>query len=160
MFQSKRVRTFAAMCVTQLPLCLARQVFGATSDWAAVQGLAAGVTRAHEPDDREEPERGHRPCDCRGGIPAKPEANHRSPSRRHRPFVPEERQKPDQAGVDRRGRGRGSGGYSCAATMEHETGYGGAVAGTVVLGAAIGAGVGRLASGPGESLIYRSAEHR
>jgi hypothetical protein len=29
-----------------------------------------------------------------------------------------------------------------------------------VLGAAIGAGVGRLASGPGESLIYRSAEHR
>ena len=34
--------------------------------------------------------------------------------------------------------------------MEHESGYGGAVAGTVVLGAAIGAGVGRLASGPGE----------
>ena len=46
MFQSKRVRTFAAMCVTQLPLCLARQVFGATSDWAAVQGLASGA-RVH-----------------------------------------------------------------------------------------------------------------
>jgi hypothetical protein len=44
--------------------------------------------------------------------------------------------------------------------MEHESGYGGAVAGTVVLGAAVGAGVGRLASGPGESLVYKSAGHR
>src|ERR1017187_4627405 len=34
------------MCVALLPLCLARQVFGATSDWAAVQGLAAGA-RVH-----------------------------------------------------------------------------------------------------------------
>jgi hypothetical protein len=34
------------MCVTLLPLCLARPVFGATSDWAAVQGLAPGV-RVH-----------------------------------------------------------------------------------------------------------------
>src|ERR1039457_4420484 len=46
MFQSKRGRTFAAMCVILLPLCLARQVLGATPDWAAVQGLAAGA-RVH-----------------------------------------------------------------------------------------------------------------
>jgi hypothetical protein len=46
MFQSKRLRAFAAVCAALLPLCLPRQVFGATSDWAAVQGMAAG-TRVH-----------------------------------------------------------------------------------------------------------------
>jgi hypothetical protein len=51
--------------------------------------------------------------------------------------------------------GAGAAGIAAPLTMEHEIGYGAAVGGTVVLGAAVGAGVGRLVSGPGESLIYR-----
>src|ERR1039458_999264 len=50
-------------------------LFGAAGSWRDA-GLGRrsrpgrGRAGACDPDNREEPERSHRPCDCRGGVPA------------------------------------------------------------------------------------------
>ena len=54
------------------------------------------------------------------------------------------------------GIGAAAAGIAAPRTLEHETGYGGAVAGTVLFGALVGAGVGRLVSGSGYSLVYET----
>jgi hypothetical protein len=57
--------------------------------------------------------------------------------------------------------GAGIGGVVAPLTMEHEIGYGAAVAGTVVLAALIGAGVGYLVTAHGgRTLIYEASEDR
>jgi hypothetical protein len=160
MFRSKRVRTFAAMCATLLPLCLTRPAFGATSDWAAVQGLAAGV-RVHVSLTSGKNLNGvmdHVTADavCMQSRKQTIEVRREEIGRLYRK-KDKSRIKPVLIGA---AAGAAVAGIAAPRTMEHETGYGGAVTGTVVLGAAVGAGVGRLASGPGESLIYKSAEHR
>ena len=160
MFQSKRGRTFAAMCVILLPLCLARQVLGATPDWAALQGLAAGA-RVHVILTTGKNLNGvidHVTAEAvylhsrKQTIEVRREEIGRLYRKKDTSRI-----KPVLVGA---AMGAAAAGIAAPRIMEHETGYGGAVAGTVVLGAAVGAGVGRLASGPGESLVYRSAEHR
>jgi hypothetical protein len=146
MFQSKRVRTFAAMCVTLWPLCLARQVFGATvhvslTTGKNVNGVIDRVTaEAVYLDSRKQTTEVRR------------EEISRLYRKKDKSWI-----KPVLIGA---AAGAAAAGIAAPRTMEHESGYGGAVAGTVVLGAAVGAGVGRLASGPGESLVYKSAGHR
>jgi hypothetical protein len=150
MFQSKRVRTFAAMCVTQLPLCLARQVFGATSDWAAVQGLASGA-RVHVSLTTGKNLNGvidHVTAEALY-LQSQKQTTQVRREEISRLYLKKDKSriKPVLIGA---AAGATAAGIAAPRTMEHESGYGGAVAGTVVLGAAIGAGVGRLASGPGE----------
>jgi|ERR1017187_2469334 hypothetical protein len=148
------------MCVALLPLCLARQVFGATSDWAAVQGLAAGA-RVHVSLTTGKNLNGVIDQVTAEAVYLRSK-NQTTEVRREeisRLYLKKEKSRLKWVLIGAAG-GAAAAGIAAPQTMEHESGYGGAVAGTVVLGAAVGAGVGRLASGPGESLVYKSAGHR
>jgi len=150
--------TFRMMCVTVLLFCLVGQTLAATSDWVAVQRLVAG--------DRVEVRlsTGKTTAGAIDHVTADAVYLQTQTGAISRDEI-------RQLYVKRRGnRGRrvliGAGVGAAAAAvaapriMEHETGYGGAVAGTVVFGAVVGAVVGLLVRGSGKSLLYESSPSR
>ncbi|MBI3666526.1 MAG: hypothetical protein HY236_09950 [Acidobacteria bacterium] len=148
------------ICVTVLLPCLVGQTFAATSEWAAVQSLAAGErievslatgktlngnidhVTAEAVYLQSRTQTVAIRCDEISGLYTK----------KKKSWI-----KPVLIGS---AVGAAAAGIAAPKTLEHETGYAGAVAGTVAFGALIGAGVGYLAKGSGKSLVYESARGR
>lgn len=142
------------ICLAILLPCLVGQAFAANSDWSAVQGLAAGqsiqvVLAPHK---------------TLSGIVDHVTLTSLFLQARHQSTeIPR-----DQIGrlfvkknckwavpvVVGAGAGAAVAGIAGSKTMEHEPGYGGAVAGTAAVGGMIGALVGYLARGSGQTLVY------
>lgn len=150
-----RLRILSVIGLALSLLCVTCRASDATPDWAAVQGLSAGA-RVHVSLTSGKSLHGtidHVTAAAlylqsrTGMAEVRRDDISRLYLKKNRSWV-----KPVLIGT---AIGAGAAGIAAPVILEHETGYGAAVAGTVVLGAAVGAGVGRLVSGPGESLIYR-----
>lgn len=153
--------TSRTMCVFASLACLAGYVSAASPDWAVVQGLAAGeqVQLNLKTGKTLNGNIDHVTVDA-VYLQTQKEATTIRRDEIRRLYVKTKRHlaMPILIGA---AAGAAAGGALAPRIMEHETGYGGAVAGTVVLFAGIGAGVGCLARGSGKSLVYESpAENR
>jgi len=154
MFTSKMTCAAVSLC------CLVGQILGASSDWAVVQGLAAGeriqldLTTGKILKGRID----HVTADA---VYLQTQSQTAAVSRDEisRLYVTKKRNwaKPVLIGA---AAGAAAAGIAAPRFLEHESGYAGAVAGTVVLGAVVGAGVGCIARGSGKLLIYESPRGR
>ncbi len=149
--------TSRMLCVLVSLACLAGQLSAASPDgWAVVQGLAAGA---------------HVRLDLKAGKTVKGSIDHVTPEavylKNEKAATAIPRDEISRLSVTKKkgwalpvligaGAGAAVGGAVAPKIMEHETGYGAAVAGTVVLFALVGAGVGCLVRGSAKSLIYQA----
>ena len=145
-----------AICVVVSAAVFASQTAAASSDWAVVQGLAsgAGVRLDLKTGKSVSGAVDHVTADA-VYLQTKKEAATINREEISRLYV---KKKARSAMLILAGAGAGAaaGGAIGAKIMEKEKGYGGAVAGTVVLFSLIGAGVGALARGSGKTLVYES----
>ncbi|MFN7994214.1 MAG: hypothetical protein U0Q18_11455 [Bryobacteraceae bacterium] len=144
------------ICIAILLPCLVGQVFAANSDWAAVQGLAAGqpirvqLTTGKTLNgtvDRVTPEAIYVQTRTQSTEIRRDEINRIALKKKRNWALPV---------LVGAGAGAAVGGVAGSQVMERESGYGGAVAGTAVAGAAIGALIGYAAKGSGQTLVYEA----
>jgi hypothetical protein len=140
--------------------CFVGQTLAAPSDWAVVQNLPAGQRVQ---------------VNLRTGKILHGNVDHVTAEavylKTHKQMTPVRRDEISELSIPKKTNwtkpvligalaGAAAAGIAAPRTLEHESGYGGAVAGMVVFGAVIGAGVGYLATGSGSSLVYKSPGRR
>jgi len=140
--------------------CLVESQVSATADWAAVEGLAAG--------ERVEVE-------LSTGKSVSGKIDHVTLEsvfvQRGKKTTEVRRQEVSRVYRQKSGAGAkwaaigallgaGAGGGAGAASMERESGFGGAMAGTVVLGGALGAGAGYLLGHGKSVLVYKTPSQK